>query len=163
MPKHHVPSLTVQLMPIEMLRSRIALPAIFVRAVEFLIQPFPAPPSFPWCARGRRTLCGPAVIALSIVAACTVIPTSAALPTPTSLLRNTVMVLRPEWYAPLVPRNDCRMSAFVNCLHRRHLRAHHHILLLVCPTPYCKSEKMYRYLVRQRHVNVRVHRFDTCC
>ena len=53
--------LTVELMAVEVLRSRVTLPATFMGTIEFLVQPFPAALPFPrlsvlWGFRSRRVL-----------------------------------------------------------------------------------------------------------
>lgn len=50
--------LTIELMTVQMLRPRVALSAAFMRAVEFLVEPFSAALSFPRLSilRGLRSL-----------------------------------------------------------------------------------------------------------
>jgi hypothetical protein len=64
-------SLTIQLMPVQMLGARVALPAALVRALELLVQALPAPPAL----AGAR---GIVAVAAVVVAAVTAAPASLA-------------------------------------------------------------------------------------
>jgi hypothetical protein len=59
-------SLTIQLMPVQMLGARVALPTALVRALELLVQTLPAPPAL---AGARGIVAVAAVVVAAVTAA----------------------------------------------------------------------------------------------